>query len=535
MPTNVSTDNKNLVTQVAAGTVAQSRDPVFLKPKGEPGVAPHFNISTTINNAAGTIFNRSGKVAHSESYIGAGRHAPVVIMGIKTLKVHGDNGFTSWAKSVYFETRNAVMDGVDTAVNAVWSMLPPEVKNMVQNGAQIAGGMTTKDFADAAQADAEAMIKALKSTDTLIALVQTAALLGASAIPVVGQIAGGAAVALQIKGAVEQAAGAADELKAMMDRWSKPMSNAQMAEERKKLASFLVRVGISTLLAALGLASAKLSARAKGQGNSSQPIQVGQSNASKQSSCACKIGRPVIIATGEKSLTEHDFSLPGILPLVWTREYRSGDTRIGWFGQGWSVPLAVELSLSSDSLIYHDAGGRAVKLPAVAVGTEHFDAYERFTVRHPEQDHWEIAFKDGNTQHFKRVREDMFVLPLAGIGDRNGNRVDLEYPAPPENPFDSWRPRVIVDSAGRRLVLEWNMGGSLTAIMCQTDPIAPPQILAAYRYSDVGDLIEHADAVNAQRSYEWRNHVLVAYACHRFTQFVSTHAEEMGLPLNLGT
>ncbi|MES2262212.1 MAG: RHS repeat-associated core domain-containing protein [Pseudomonadota bacterium] len=512
MPTNVHTDSKDLVTQCASGTVFQPVDPVFLKPKGDPGVAPHFNISTTINNAAGTVFNKNTKVATKDSYMGAGRHPIYVIAGRNTGQVHGDNGFTTWAKNLYIEGRNAVMHGVQTSVNAVWNMLPPGIKTAVQNGTEIAQGMTIKDFSDAAENDAKLMLDALMSTDTLIALVQTAALMAVATVPVIGQLAAGAAAAQRLASTVKAAGNAVTELTEMVERWSQPMSPAQIAAERKKLASFLIGVGISGILVALGRASGKLSGKSTGRENSSKEVKVGTKEAPRQTSCACATGQPVIIATGEKSLIDSDFNLPGPIPLDWRRSYRSGDVHSSWFGQGWSTPLSVQLSLAADGLTYHDAGGRGVPLPALAVGAEHFDAYEQFTLRRPQQDRWELVFKDGQTQHFERVREDLFTLPLAAIADRNGNRIAFEYPAPPDDPFDPWRPRVIVDSAGRRLRLEWNRRGLLMAVDCQVDPVAPSLTLASYTYSDDGDLVAHTDAGGARRTYEWRNNVLVAYS-----------------------
>lgn len=45
-------------------------------------------------------------------------------------------------------------------------------------------------------------------------------------------------------------------------------------------------------------------------------------------------------------LDQADFDLPGPIPLAWRRRYRSGDGGTdGWFGQGWSHPLATELWL----------------------------------------------------------------------------------------------------------------------------------------------------------------------------------------------
>jgi hypothetical protein len=63
--TNVRTDDRNLVTQYCASYCLQPADPVFLKPKGDPGVAPHFNISTKVNNVAGTVFDHGTLVTHN--------------------------------------------------------------------------------------------------------------------------------------------------------------------------------------------------------------------------------------------------------------------------------------------------------------------------------------------------------------------------------------------------------------------------------------------------------------------------------------
>jgi YD repeat-containing protein len=528
MSTDVYTDSGLcLVTQRCSSYALQPADPVFLEPKGDPGTVPHFNISTTVNNPAGTVFDHKTDVAHNESYLGEGKHPPgVVKAGQVTGKVDGDTGFLSWAKNLYIETRNAVMDKVDASINALWDLLPAEVKTTVQNAGAVAGGMTTEDFAEAAKEDAEALIETLKSTDTLIALAQTAALMGLSAIPVVGQLAGGAAAANRIKGVIESTAGAAKEFTAMMQRWSQPMSPAQIAEERKNLASFLMRVGATALLAALGMAGKLLSKRSKGKQNSTDKHHAGSGGKGKRSKCECATARPVIIATGEKTLTHTDFELPGLIPLAWQRKYRSGDQRESWFGQGWSSPWNITLSLSANQIIYHDAEGRQVDLPLIEVGAEHFEAYEQFTLRHPDPHTWQIVFKEGRAETFQRVREDHFNLPLARVEDRNHNTILFHYPAFPEDPFAPWYPVAISDSAQRTLNLHWNNIGRLTAITWQPDPNAPEQTLARYDYSPAGDLLAHHDAAQAVHRYEWRNHILVAYVKQDGARYIAEYDRE---------
>ncbi|VAW67885.1 hypothetical protein MNBD_GAMMA09-2107, partial [hydrothermal vent metagenome] len=137
---------------------------------------------------------------------------------------------------------------------------------------------------------------------------------------------------------------------------------------------------------------------------------------------------PVIIATGEKSLDQLDFELPGPIELEWRRQYRSGDARSdGWFGQGWTHPLATELWLDDDVLRYWDEQGREVLLPAVAVGQEHFQAYEQFTLTRPDAHHWALRHNQGLTHHFYQRHPDQSRLPLEAVQDRNFRRVVLQF------------------------------------------------------------------------------------------------------------
>lgn len=516
MPTNVRTDKKDLVTQHARGTVLQPVDPVLLKPGGNPGVATHTNSSATIHNAAGTVFDHGTRVAHRGSYLGDGRHTPDVLAGQNVPVRDGDNGFLSWAKDVFIEGQNVVMHHVRTGVNSLWALLPPEVKSMLQNGEAVVSGLTADHFVDAAKEEAQAMLDALMSKDTLIALAQTAVLMGLAAIPVVGQIAAGAATALRVKAAIEAAGGAAEQLKAILEQWSKPMSPAQLEASRKRLASFLLNVGLSALLVALGKAVPKIRRRTRGRHNSEERVEVGTAPVARWTPCPCSVGSPVIVATGEKVLSETDFELPGDLTLVWSRHYRSGDVRDGWFGQGWSHPLGLELHLGPEQLRYHDETGYRVEVPCLPVGGEHFDAFVQLTFRRPDTDIWHVTAKNEVTWIFQRAREDLWRLPLSAVLDRHGRRVTLSYPPPPEDPFATARPTSITDSAGRVLGLTWDERDHLTSVTVEAAPArrppeAGPRTLARYGYSPEGDLATTTNAAGVQRSYAFRDHVLVGY------------------------
>src|SRR5688500_7760905 len=141
-----------------------------------------------------------------------------------------------------------------------------------------------------------------------------------------------------------------------------------------------------------------------------------------------KSRHPVIIATGEKSLDQLDFELPGPIALEWRRQYRSGDARSeGWFGQGWSHPLATELWIDEDVIRYWDEQGREVVLPAIAVGQEHFETYEQFTMIRPGPNHWALRHNQGLTHHFRQRHAKQWRLPLEVVQDRNLRRGRLQF------------------------------------------------------------------------------------------------------------
>ncbi len=271
------------------------------------------------------------------------------------------------------------------------------------------------------------------------------------------------------------------------------------------------------------------------------------------SSLAARSRHPVIIATGEKSLDQSDFQLPGAIELEWRRRYRSGDARsAGWFGQGWSHGLATELWIGEDVLRYWDKQGREVALPAIAVGQEHFEAYEQFTLLRPAADRWALKHNQGLTHHFRRRHADQWRLPLEVVQDRNRKRLFLQFDdrdfgagfdalaAPP-------RPQRLTDSAGRTLHLDWTDQSQLSQVRVQAGDTHV--VLASYRYGNpatplqgLPDLLSHTNANGDTRTYSWDQHLLVGYTLatgqrfsNRYDRLVPTGRVTESLALDDGT
>ncbi|MEN9365832.1 MAG: hypothetical protein RL489_190 [Pseudomonadota bacterium] len=266
-----------------------------------------------------------------------------------------------------------------------------------------------------------------------------------------------------------------------------------------------------------------------------------------------KSRHPVIIATGEKSLDQLDFSLPGPIELAWRRQYRSGDARRdGWFGQGWSHPFATELWLEDDVLRYWDEQGREVVLPALAVGQEHFQTYEQFTLIHPSANHWALRHTSGLTHHFRQRHARQWRLPLEVVQDRNARRVLLQFD---EADFGAGaveratppRPQRLIDSAGRTLHLVWTGQQQLSQVIAESG--GSRVVLATYRYGvaapaadGLPDLLSHTDANGHARTFAWQEHLLVGYTLatgqrfsNRFDRLAPTGRVTESLALDDGT
>ena len=79
----------------------------------------------------------------------------------------------------------------------------------------------------------------------------------------------------------------------------------------------------------------------------------------------CKVLRaePVNFITGEVSVEQHDFSIPGD-PFNWTRSYGSQRTRRGSCGYGWSTQADARLVLEDDGVVsFHDGLGGVTLFP----------------------------------------------------------------------------------------------------------------------------------------------------------------------------
>ncbi len=120
---------------------------------------------------------------------------------------------------------------------------------------------------------------------------------------------------------------------------------------------------------------------------------------------------PVHYATGEERLQQTDFVVPGATPLAWTRHYRSGSEAEDWgvLGARWATPFTSSLSCCARGIVYHDDSGRALRLPALALGQQQDNRSEGFVLTRDSDSQFTLLWRDGSREVF--VRGPDAILP----------------------------------------------------------------------------------------------------------------------------
>ncbi|MBN3734657.1 RHS repeat-associated core domain-containing protein [Burkholderia sp. Tr-20390] len=189
----------------------------------------------------------------------------------------------------------------------------------------------------------------------------------------------------------------------------------------------------------------------------------------------CKVldAEPVDSITGEVIVQQHDFTIAGRLPLVWSRYYASHDTWRGAIGAGWQTPADIRLDL-----IRHTGDATGV----VAYLAEHATAFDTM----PDSAGWPARVYDWQYGYALYRRDDRLVMRTrAGIEYEFALPVHRQraMPMPAENAVSTLPIEKIADLNGNawvfergpdgtlRRLLEWTRNGaSRRAVRCETDP-----------------------------------------------------------------
>jgi RHS repeat-associated protein len=181
-------------------------------------------------------------------------------------------------------------------------------------------------------------------------------------------------------------------------------------------------------------------------------------------------GDPVDVATGDVLLFQDDVSLPGALPLVIGRAYRSSRGAGRWFGPAWASTFDQRLQVSPERVIGVFADGRILSWrcrtgedgPVPETGlpvTGPRWRLERvgaggFTVTDPQAG---LTWRFESHPGYYRSAGGLGELPLVSVTDRAGNQISFSY-APTGEP--AW----ITHSGGYRIRVIMS-GGRFTALV----------------------------------------------------------------------
>ncbi|WP_326807173.1 DUF6531 domain-containing protein [Streptomyces sp. NBC_01775] len=193
---------------------------------------------------------------------------------------------------------------------------------------------------------------------------------------------------------------------------------------------------------------------------------------------------PVDLATGRMFLPQTDLSLPGALPLTFTRRVESGYGLGRWFGLSWASTVDQRLEIDPEGVIFVAEDGRLLSYPHPAPGLPTLPSagsarmpLERtsdggYTLTEPETG-WvrHFAPSEGGTDS-----ADDGTARIEQITDRNGHSITFEYDP------DSGAPSRLVHSGGYvvKLTVEDDRVTALSLV--RTDGIE--ERVLGYGYTD---------------------------------------------------
>ncbi|WP_080422480.1 RHS repeat-associated core domain-containing protein [Burkholderia ubonensis] len=227
--------------------------------------------------------------------------------------------------------------------------------------------------------------------------------------------------------------------------------------------------------------------------------------AGKSGCKACATGSSIgsiDYAFGDETFSHTDFDLPGALPVVWERTYRSRLSAYdgGELGARWITPYTTRIDIKGDQWILRDAEGRSVEYRALAAGEVHDDLSENLTLSRLDDTWVTIAYGHVALFVYER-RGDAFRLAMQK--DRAGNTITLDY-----DTLD--RLARLIDASGNVLAFEHDKYGRIVQIE-QVLEVGERRTLARYEYDADGDLVRAVDRHGNAWTYQYRRHLVTRY------------------------
>ena len=228
--------------------------------------------------------------------------------------------------------------------------------------------------------------------------------------------------------------------------------------------------------------------------------------------CAILRAEPVNILTGEVSVEQEDFNLPGRIPIEWARSYTSGNQREGFCGRGWETPADGRLEIDEASgtvLMHYPFLGPLVfaQLPTSqgkdAAELELMDG----ALLVDDGDEFQVTTKQDRVYHFKKslaasgvngIRE----IPLGRVSDLCGNWLEFQRRGD--------RLIGINESAGRRIKIDVE-NGRIVELALQVPEKEDLHTFVRYEYDQPGDLVAVRDALDQPYRFAYDTHRMISH------------------------
>ncbi len=222
---------------------------------------------------------------------------------------------------------------------------------------------------------------------------------------------------------------------------------------------------------------------------------------------------PVDLATGKVFLSQTDISLPGILPLAFTRKYESS-TRIGrHIGPSWSSTIDQRLEIDAEEVVFVTDSGMLLRYAIPETGERVLPKNgPRWPLTRTDQDNWAVHDPDtGQTRYFTDALHAPGLALPDEITDRNGHRITFDYAD------ETGIPYALRHSAGYELKLTCDEAGRLTALhLAGAGDNGSDQLIRSYGHDDDGNLTTVTNSTGAITRFEYDTE-------HRMTAWVDSN------------
>ncbi|MGW2009872.1 putative T7SS-secreted protein [Streptomyces nigrescens] len=208
---------------------------------------------------------------------------------------------------------------------------------------------------------------------------------------------------------------------------------------------------------------------------------------------------PIDMATGRMILPQTDITLPGSLPLSFTRTFESSYRTGRWFGPTWMSTVDQRLEIDAEGIILIGEEGNFLLYPHPAVGvpTLPTEGDGHPLERTPDGDYLLTDPVTGIRRYFTTYTEDLAVLDE--ISDRRGNHHTFDY-------TEDGTPTAITHSAGYRLLLTTEEGRITALHLAGAAPDGSDQLLMTYGYDTAGNLITTTNSSGLPLRFTYDDH-----------------------------